>query len=159
MNSEHMREIRAFIAALPMNACDMGTWGKITKLGGWTYITFDRMAEQGFECGSAACLGGWTAMYVTHKTHHERTADVDAFDWRETSTIAAKFLELNSRDAHYLFLHFPDEKPEEGWKEWMLRRLDETIQLGYVPIWDEDGDDCQYDAWHEDEAIADPRPA
>ena len=129
MNIEHIKELRAFIAELPGDACNMDTWFAPAHDEHNRSIPLTIMAERGFRCGAAACIGGWTQAMIALKNGLPDVID-------ECNGSAQGYLGLSYEESERLFYEFPepDEAPV-SWKQWMLTRLDHIIETGEIDYW------------------------
>ena len=128
MNIENMKKLRDYIAGLDPRLVRMREWvdGKI-RLNG--------------HCGTVACIAGHCWMMARPDDPLPLHQSGRAVGW-QIEAWARGFLELRGRSARTLFCDMPSEfreppanpqTPREREKEWVLRRLDRCIKLGYVP--------------------------
>jgi hypothetical protein len=82
--------------------------------------------KRGFQCGTAACLGGWTEIMASHEgfvsgsKYASRGIIIDV--------AAENYLGLTEAERGFLFISYPSTIEPKGWKRWMLKRLDGVIQ-------------------------------
>lgn len=91
-------------------------------------------------CNSAMCIGGTCQVLMWQLGVLEPPAGyadldftssrIDGHDWQQPQV--RKWLDISDDQAEELFFRFPGQTPVEGWKEWMLARLDACIEAGGV---------------------------
>jgi hypothetical protein len=144
MNVERMKQVRAWVAMMPDQFCDMTDWQHLA----WDkdsdgIVTFEIMQQRGFLCGSAACIAGITELMVNRCTRRQREKmELDGqYVW------AQDWLELSYFEKKALFCSMPSDSPQEGWKAWMLQRLDDAIASGVITEWHDE----EEEEYNEDE--------
>ena len=119
MNIENLKKVRARIASAAPEHCNMLDWN----------------------CGGVMCIGGFTDEQMLSEGLTPGTRDKSA----------TAYLGLTREENHALFYTWPDcrecgksahmqcedehpdmQIPLEGWKQWMLNRLDRIIETGVV---------------------------
>jgi hypothetical protein len=103
MNLTNMSRVREYIANLPEEACHMHYW----------------------DCGTVCCIGGACEriMWKEDRVKLDRNRKYASY---EVETIA-RWLGLPEHEAYRLFHFYDAEDPDEGWKAWMLERIDSLI--------------------------------
>lgn len=118
-------KLRDFIAKLPPKACDMDTWlelGKVEKDGEEVEPLPKEMEANGFRCGTVGCIGGWTEVLISLQSKlHES---------------ASSWLQLKGYEADLLFYEY-NSHPPTGFKNWMVRRLNNIIRDREIRNWED----------------------
>lgn len=115
----HFRTVRAFIRKLPDQACDMEQW-LVGPGNSYAIPLFEQMKANGFKCGTAGCIGGWTEALLNAK---DSNSDICINEW----------LGITHTERESLFYTFPAFPPRDiSWKQWILARLDDVIETGTI---------------------------
>jgi hypothetical protein len=99
MNKQKMLCLAEMLEQTPVKHFDGWEWGE-TKNGKKANLANYQ------ECGTTACIAGWTCLYAGHQLDEEGVYDKDGKRVGFTADVAAKELELSDREADTLF--YPD---------------------------------------------------